>query len=82
MTSQTGIQKALALFENSPTKLAAAIGNHVLRQHIEHWLAAGRVPAEKCPDVFAATGVPLEELNDKTNWAIVRGESAASSESV
>jgi hypothetical protein len=68
-----GIQKALALFDNSPTKLAAAVGQGVLRQHIEHWLASGVVPAEKAPWVFAATGVLLEELNDKTNWAIVRG---------
>lgn len=73
MTKKTGIQKAVALFENSPTKLAAAVGNGVLRQHIEHWLISGRVSAERCPEVSAVTGVPLEELNDKVNWALACG---------
>lgn len=72
MSQQTGIQRAVAMYEDSPTKLAAAVGNGVLRQHIEHWLSSGRVPAERCPEVSAATGLPLEDLNDKVNWALVR----------
>jgi len=72
MTEKTGIQKAVALFEDSPTKLAAAVGNGVLRQHIEHWLVSGRVSAERCPDVAAATGIALEDLNDKVNWSFAR----------
>lgn len=77
MRQKTGIQRAVALFENSPTKLAAAVGNGVVRQHVEHWLSAGRVPAEKCPEVAVITGVTLEELNDKVNWDLVRGAPAA-----
>lgn len=72
MLHKTGIQKALDKFDGSPTKLANATGNGVLRQHVEHWLNAGRVAAEKCPDVAEATGIPLEELNDKVNWDKVR----------
>lgn len=72
MSSQTGIQQAVAVFDNSPTKLAAAIGNGVLRQHVEHWLATGRVPADKCADVAAASGVRIDLLNEKVDWPMVR----------
>ncbi|MHB1201475.1 MAG: YdaS family helix-turn-helix protein [Polaromonas sp.] len=74
MNPKTGIQKAVSLFEDSPTKLATAVGNGVLRQHIEHWLISGRVPAERCPEVSHVTGIALEDLNNKVNWALVRGE--------
>ena len=65
-----GIQRAVEL-KGSPAKLAEAVGNGVLRQHVEHWLKKGRVSAEKAPDVSAATGIPLAELNDKVNWSLV-----------
>lgn len=74
MGTKTGIQTAVDKFDGSPSKLAEAIGGGVLRQHVEHWLKVGRVSAERCPDVFAATGVPCEDLNDKVNWALVRGD--------
>lgn len=72
MENKTGIQRAVDSFDGSPSKLADAVGRGVLRQHVEHWLKVGRVSAERCPDVFAATGVPCEQLNDKVNWALVR----------
>ena len=72
MNQQTGITQAVAKFDNSPSRLAAAIGKPVLRQHIEHWLKAGRVPAERCAEVSSVTGIPLERLNDKVNWSLVR----------
>lgn len=72
MNSKTGIQRAVEVFDNSPTKLAAAVGNGVLRQHVEHWLTAGRVTADKCPEVAAASGIPIEDLNEKVNWPLVR----------
>lgn len=71
MEQKTGIQRAVDM-KNSPAKLAEAVGNGVLRQHVEHWLKSGRVSAEKAPDVSAATGIPVEELNDKVNWSLVR----------
>lgn len=78
---KTGIQKALDKFDNSPTKLANAVGNKVLRQHVEHWLKSGRVPADKAPDVERVTGVPCELLSPDTNWAVVRGAPIQSTES-
>lgn len=79
MTPKTGIQIAVDKFDGSPSKLAEAVGSGVLRQHVEHWLKVGRVSAERCPEVFAATGVPCEDLNDKVNWALVRGEAKETS---
>lgn len=77
MTTKTGIQTAVEKFEDSPSKLAEAVGNGVLRQHVEHWLKVGRVSAERCPDVSAATGIACEDLNDKVNWSLVRSGVAA-----
>lgn len=73
MEQQTGIEQALHRFDNSPTKLAKAIGGAVIRQHVEYWLKAGKVPADKAPDVEAATGIPVEALCPDTNWGVVRG---------
>lgn len=70
MARKTGIERAVAIFKGSPTKLAAACGEDVSRQNIEHWLKAKRVPMEHCAKVSAATGIDLEDLNDK--WAEVR----------
>ena len=71
MQQPSGIELAVQL-KGSPAKLAEAVGNGVLRQHVEHWLKTGRVSAEKAPDVSAATGIAIEQLNDKVNWALVR----------
>lgn len=72
MEQKKGIELALEKFDNSPTKLAQAVGGSVIRQHIEHWLKSGRVPAEKAPDVMAATGVAVDLLCPDTNWSAVR----------
>lgn len=58
MDHQTPIQRALAVFENSPTKLARALGGDVKRQHVEHWLKSGSVPTEHCRPISDLTGVP------------------------
>lgn len=71
MEQKTGIQEAVDKFGGSPSRLAEAVGNGVLRQHVEHWLKVGRVSAERCPDVHAATGVPCSALNDRVNWALL-----------
>lgn len=70
MANKNGIQRAVEMFGGSPTRLAEAIGSGVLRQHIEHWLKSGRVPSEKAPEVAAATGIDIKELNNTTNWAL------------
>lgn len=73
MEQQTGIERALEKFENSPTKLANAVGGGVLRQHVEHWLKAKKVPADKAPAVERVTGVHCELLCPGVDWAVVRG---------
>ena len=70
ITTQSGIARAVAMYENKPAKLAEAVGNGVLRQHVEYWLKAGRVSPERCPEVAAATGIACSELNDKVDWAL------------
>lgn len=70
MANKNGIQRAVEMFGGSPTRLAEAVGNGVLRQHIEHWLKSGRVSSEKAPEVAAATGIDIKDLNDTTNWVL------------
>lgn len=72
MTQKTGIEQALEKYEGSPTKLAEAIGGNVIRQHVEHWLKSGVVPAAKAPDVALATGITVDLLNPSVNWDAVR----------
>lgn len=76
MTDKTGIQEALDKFDGSPSRLAAACGNGVKRQHVEHWRRSGRVPPGVTPIVSAATGVPCNRLNDGVRWDLVRIETA------
>lgn len=73
MAEQTAIQRVMAHFDNSPSQLATAIGGKVKRQHVEHWVKVGRVPAEYCPDIEALTGVACEELRSDVSWSKVRG---------
>lgn len=82
METQTGIQLALEKFDNSPTKLAQAIGGSVIRQHIEHWVKTGRVPADKAPDVMLATGISVDLLCPDTNWEAVRNGGVAEAQNV
>jgi hypothetical protein len=72
MPKKTGIQEAVDLFGNSPTKRAAAVGGDVSRQNIEHWLKLGYVPEGKCAAVAVATRVPVERLNPLHDWAKTR----------
>lgn len=75
MHKETGIEQAVKKFDGSPTKLANAVGGAVLRQHIEHWLKVGRVPAERAPELERATGIPCEILCPDVAWDVVRGTS-------
>ena len=77
MSIKTGIEQALEKFDNSPTKLALAIGGNVVRQHIEHWVKTGIVPADKAPDVMLASGVPVDQLCPSVNWSAVRTHSVS-----
>lgn len=70
MSELTPIQKAIAKFNNSPTQMAAAMGNGVLRQHVEHWLKSGRVPTEHVRCVHELTGVMAWEFRPSDWWRI------------
>jgi DNA-binding transcriptional regulator YdaS (Cro superfamily) len=37
------------------------------------WKARGRVPAEHCPSIEAATGIRCEDLRPDVNWSVLRG---------
>lgn len=54
------------------TKLARALelSSHTV---IYQW-SKTRVPAEKCPDIEALTGVKCEELRPDVNWAVLRSK--------
>jgi hypothetical protein len=69
MAKLTPIQRALVKFDGSPTKMAAAIGSGVLRQHVEHWAKSGNVPTEYCRAVYDLTGVaPWEWEARRNDW--------------
>lgn len=77
MANISGIQRAINRFDGSPSKLAAAVGGDVRRQHVEHWLKAGRVPMDKCAAVSKASGVSCYDLNDDVDWTLLTEVMAA-----
>lgn len=46
--SKEAITAALSCFDDSPTKVARALGGQVRRQNVEHWARTGSVPVEYC----------------------------------
>lgn len=64
------VERAVAACGGSPSALAAAIGDGVLRQHVEYWLKTGRVPAERCAGVERASGIPRWELRPDDWWKV------------
>lgn len=49
----------------SQANLARAL--NVLSQHITNWRERG-IPAERCPAIEAACGVPCEDLRPDLSW--------------
>lgn len=70
MPKPPAIEKALAKFDGSPTKLAAAIGGKVLRQHVEHWRSRGNVPTEYVRRVSELTGIGAWEFR-ADDWHLI-----------
>lgn len=65
-------------YRGAVNELAAAIG--VLPEMVSQWKTGARqVPAERCPDIEAATqgAVTCEELRPDVNWAVLRETKAA-----
>lgn len=44
----------------------------VSQQALTNWKRRG-IPAERCPDIEALTGIKCEDLRPDVNWAVVRG---------
>lgn len=68
MTNMTGIARAVAKFDGSPSKLAKAAGGGLLRQSVEHALKTGCVPERWAHLIEAAAGIPVEELCPIAQW--------------
>ena len=79
MSPSDALSQALSAFDNSPTKLAAALGGTVKRQHVEHWVKVGRAPAEHCPLIERATSgaVTCEQLRPDIEWSVLRASQPA-----
>lgn len=78
MTPAEALRKALAVYDDSPTALAAAIGAPVKRQNVEYWISVGYVPAEQCPGVERAVRgiVTCEDLSPAdVHWERIRDKS-------
>lgn len=70
------IERAIRL-AGGPTALARALrerGHDKVNSHatVNAWVDTGSVPAKYCPDIEDLTGVRCEDLDDKTNWGLVR----------
>lgn len=57
------------------TKMARSLG--VSGPAVVYQWKQTRVPADKCPDIEALTGVKCEELRPDVNWAVLRGAGEA-----
>ena len=69
--TQTPIERAIDI-AGGMTKMARDLD---LTGHatVYQWTKT-RVPAEKCPDIEALTGVKCEELRPDVNWAVLRSQ--------
>lgn len=67
---KTGIERAVDCFEGSPTRFAAEMDDGTSRQNVEHWLRAGRVPAEHCRRAAEIGNVDLWDLRP-TDWHLI-----------
>ena len=58
------------------TALAGMIGRGIKQPHVYGWLNSSNPdqmpPAEYCPAIEKATGVPCEELRPDIEWAVLR----------
>jgi DNA-binding transcriptional regulator YdaS (Cro superfamily) len=70
-TKISGIRRAVEMYKGS-SALAAACGEGISRQNVEHWLSLNYVPIAKCPQMAIATGIAVEDLNPLHDWTAVR----------
>ena len=68
--TETPLAEAIAI-AGGITKFARALG---LNSHmVAHQWVLTRIPAERCPDIEALTGIKCEKLRPDVNWSVVRG---------
>lgn len=71
MDPKAALERAIAN-AGTQTAFAAALGPTIKTGHVYHWLKQGRLPAEHCPIVEEAFGVPCEELRPDVRWEVLR----------
>ncbi len=77
--ARAALERAIAQVGGQPALLKAIRLLHpkgackLQTRDIAEWLAS-RVPAEFCPDIELAGGVPCEELRPDINWGILRAQ--------
>lgn len=69
--ANSALEEAIAMFPS----LAAMARSLSLSSYqvIQEWRRQGRVPAAHCPEIEKVTGVRCERLNNKVDWAYLRG---------
>ena len=60
------------VLDNQKFRSAIVAKFGITQQALTNWKQRG-IPAEKCPDIEALTGVRCEELRPDVNWAVLRG---------
>lgn len=70
MTAERSIKKLLAK-AGGATAVATLLGGSVKRQNVEYWVKVGEIPAEHCPALERAYGVPCEQVRPDLSWVRV-----------
>lgn len=64
-----GLERAIGI-AGGVTALASAVGAAASAPSM--WRSRGKVPAEWCPSIERATGVPCEEIRPDVPWEVLR----------
>lgn len=59
------------VLDNARFRAAIVTKLGVTQQALTNWKKRG-IPADKCPDIEALTGIKCEELRPDVNWAVLR----------
>jgi DNA-binding transcriptional regulator YdaS (Cro superfamily) len=70
MTPERVIQRVLAK-AGGPTAVATLLGPPIKRQNVEYWVRVSDIPAEHCPALERALGIPCQQLRGDLIWVRV-----------
>ena len=59
------------VFDNAQFRAAIVNKLGITQQALTNWKQRG-IPAERCPDIEALTGIKCEELRPDVNWSVLR----------